>query len=365
MTRRLLIDAHEDLAFMSIYDGFDYTRSTAENRRNHSGPSTFQCMVGRPELVKAGAAVIFGTIFSYPKEKKDAYTKNGVNTYETAEDFHRAVLAQLDFYDRLSGEHPEHFRRIFSRADLDQILEAWEKDQESAPPTGLVGLMEGAEGLRSFDDLELYYERGIRLIGPVWGGGRWCAGTFSRDFPDALTDDGKKLLRAMSGRGFVLDVSHMQNRSAMDALDYYDGIAVATHANCKALLKGISGERHLNDETIRMLIEHDGVMGVIPYNSFLYPGWKEDGSMPRELVTMNTLADHVDHICQLAGHSRAAAIGTDADGGFGFPDIPYEMNDISGIQILAEKLADRGFSDEDIDNVFHKNWQRILERALK
>ena len=53
------------------------------------------------------------------------------------------------------------------------------------------------------------------------------------------------------------------------------------------------------------------------------------------------------------------------DGGFGYPEIPYEMNDISDLQKLAGILERRGYSGEDVENIFHKNWQRILERALK
>ena len=365
MAKRLLIDAHEDLAYESLYGGFDYTRSVEENRHGYKGPEKFQSMIGRPELVKAGAAVIFGTVFLSPPGHGKGNYKNRVTTYVTSEDFHVAVLAQLDYYDRLCGEHPDQFFRIFDKNGLDTVLESWQSDPENAHPTGLIGLLEGAEGLRSFEDLDVYYSRGVRLIGPVWQGGRWCAGTFSRDFPDALTAEGKTLLQAMSARNFVLDISHMKNRSAMDALEYYDGIAAASHANCNALLEGMKTERHLNDETIRMLIEHDGVMGVIPYNSFLYSEWKDGAGMPRDLVTLDTLAEHVDHICQLAGHSRAAAIGTDADGGFGYPDIPLEMNDISDIQKLGDRLRKRGFTDEDVDNVFYKNWLRLLERALK
>ena len=105
-------------------------------------------------------------------------------------------------------------------------------------------------------------------------------------------------------------------------------------------------------------------MGVIPYNTFLNVDWKRL-KLPREAVTLNDLANHIDRICQIAGDSRHAAIGSDADGGFGYPDIPLEMNDMSDLPKLADVLADRGFSEADIENVFHANWQRILERTLK
>ena len=365
MQKTFIIDSHEDLAYESLYGGFDYTRSAADNRKYYNGPEKFGCTIGWPELQEGGVGIIFGTVFITPPNDGNGGQKNRETIYVTEEDFHAAVCAQLDFYDRLAGEHPDQFRRILSRADYDAVVKDWTEQPGSEHPVGLVTLLEGAEGLRSFDDLSLYYERGVRLIGPVWAGGRWCAGTKSRDMKDALTDDGKTLLRKMSAQGFILDVSHMKNRSAMDSLDYYDGVAAASHVNCSALLPGFPVERHFNDETIKMLIGHDGVMGVVPFNFFLSSKWTEGPKTPRNTVTLDTVADHIDHICQLAGHSRTAAIGTDFDGGFGYPEIPLEMNDISDLQKLAAVLERRGYTEEDIENIFHRNWQRILERSLK
>ena len=320
-------------------------------------------MIGWPELQEAGAAVIFSTVFISPDIPGDTQHRYGETMWKTRDDFHHAVLAQLDFYDRLVQEHADQYRRVFNRADYDDVMKNASAGEH---PIGLVTLLEGCEGLRSWEDLELYRERGVRLIGPVWGGGRWCAGTRTKDveMKDALTDDGRELLRRMSALGYVLDISHMKNHSALDALNAYDGVVCATHANCDALMEGLPYERLLKDETIRELIARDGVMGVIPYNTFLNVDWKRL-KLPREAVTLNDLANHIDRICQIAGDSRHAAIGSDADGGFGYPDIPLEMNDMSDLLKLADVLADRGFSEADIENVFHANWQRILERTLK
>ncbi len=365
MTANMIIDAHEDLAYESLFGGFDYSRSAAYNRAHYNGPATFGTTIGWSELQKAKVGIVFGTVFLFQPYDENSGHKNRETTYATADDYHAAVCTQLDYYDRLQSENPEKFRRIFSRADYDSVIQAWSGDPDTEHEVGLVGLLEGAEGLRSYDDLELYHERGIRLIGPVWGGGRWCAGTQSKDIKDALTDDGKTLLNKMSEIGMVLDISHMKNHSAMDALDYYDGITAASHANCSALMPDFPFERHLNDETIRMLIGHDGVMGVIPFNFFLDPNWKYEGEASRKAVTLDKLADHIDHICQLAGNSLHAAIGTDFDGNFGYPEIPFEMNDIADLPKLEDVLMKRGFSRTDVENVFCRNWQRILERALK
>ena len=103
-------------------------------------------------------------------------------------------------------------------------------------------------------------------------------------------------------------------------------------------------------------------MGVLPYNKFLISAWNP--TLPRESVTLDDVIKHIDHVCQLAGDSKHVAIGSDFDGGFGFPRIPLEMDTIADFQKLAPLLLQRGYTQQDIDNIFHQNWLNLLERSL-
>ncbi len=358
----MIIDAHEDLAYNSLLENRDYILSVPKNRKLDSERSSFLTSTGWSEMQKGNIGIVFGTIFLDPPDAETI--KHPIGTwYEKGEICHKAVMAQLDFYHRWCDEMPEKFCLIENRKVFHEVVKNWQENPpvfpEKTNPVGLIILWEGAEGLRSFEDLDLYYERGVRLIGPVWHGGRWCGGS-----NDGLrfTDDGRKLLDKMADKGFILDLAHMNTVSTLDALDLYPGTVVVTHADCRALLKNPPNERQMADETIERLIDRNGVMGVLPFNGFLNTDWKS-GS-PRSMVTLRTLADHIDHICQIAGDARHAAIGTDMDGGFGYPDIPEEMNDISDIGKLGTILAEKGYKQQDIDAVFYGNWARILEDSL-
>ena len=136
---------------------------------------------------------------------------------------------------------------------------------------------------------------------------------------------------------------------------------MASHADCRAINGGQS-ERHLTDLTIRRLVERDGVMGIVPYNKFLRADWTP--ASQREAVTLNDVVKHIDHVCQLAGDSKHAAIGSDFDGGFGFPNIPAEIDTIADLQKLAPVLSSLGYTEDDIKNIFHLNWLNLLERSL-
>ena len=75
-------------------------------------------------------------------------------------------------------------------------------------------------------------------------------------------------------------------------------------------------------------------------------------------MTLATVVDHIDYVCQLAGNSRHAGIGTDLDGGFGREQSPRDLDTIADLQKLAALLADRGYSDDDIAAIMHGNWLR-------
>ncbi len=78
--------------------------------------------------------------------------------------------------------------------------------------------MEGAEGIRSTDELDEWYSLGLRLIGLAWAGTRYSGGTRE---PGPLTEDGRLLLKAMTDFHFTLDLSHMDEQSVLEALDLY------------------------------------------------------------------------------------------------------------------------------------------------
>jgi len=359
-----IIDGHEDLAFEALANQRDTTRSVAEIRGKEPQNTENQVTLGWPEMQVGKVGIIFATIFIEPPAHHTPPKRLGVN-YDTPDEFHQSVRKQLVFYEQWEDSCPDKFTIIRSLSDLDQTVSRWQREVEnpsgSTLPIGLVLLLEGAEGLRKEDDLDEYYDRGLRIVGPVWEGGRWCGGTYS---PDSMrfTPEGKRFLEILSSKGFILDVAHMNTFSADEALDLYEGTVIASHCNCRRLLRSPENQRHFDDETIRKLIDRDGVMGVIPFNNFLDTDWKN--GMPRNRVTLDLLAQHIDHICQLAGNADHAAIGSDLDGGFGYPNIPEEMNDIQDLQKLEQILQRKGYTPQDIMKIFNGNWIRVLKRGL-
>jgi membrane dipeptidase len=166
----------------------------------------------------------------------------------------------------------------------------------------------------------------------------------------------------MADFNFTLDLSHMDELAARQALDLYPGPIIASHANAAALVRGYTGNRLLSDGILRRLLERDGITGVIPNNHFLDFEWKKGDR--RDSITLAHLAAHVDHICQLAGDARHVGLGSDYDGGFGLETVPAEVDTIADLQKLGTTLAAKGYNDEDIAAVLGGNWLHHLRSVL-
>ena len=95
----------------------------------------------------------------------------------------------------------------------------------------------------------------------------------------------------------------------------------------------------------------------------LYPNWIRGRTQP-QVVGLSAVADHIDHVCQLAGDAEHSAIGSDLDGGFGIEQTPRDLNTIADLQKLGAILSARGYRDAEIDQIFHANWVRFFTRAL-
>lgn len=362
----MLIDAHQDLAYNMLEFGRDYRRSVEETRSLEKGSLTVErngkTLLGWEELQRGQVGIIVGTLFISPHASAYCWETQQYADTDTARQLHHQ---QFSAYKRLCEENPEQFRLIRSGTDLLETLQTWETRAhypKETHPVGIVISMEGAEGLPVIEDLEEWRAHGVRMLGPVWGGGRYCGAAWGKDLTIGFDQEGYDLLTLMAELGIGLDVSHMNHRSMRQAIDVYAGDTVyASHIACESIY-GAAKERLINDECIAALIERDGVIGIVPANSFLRSDWKK--GMDRSRVSLKDLANHIDHICQMAGNTRHAAIGTDFDGGFGLSAVPGEIHSIADLQALTGILDNRGYNGDDISNVFNGNWQRVLKNLF-
>ena len=361
MTDYLLVDSHEDLAWNMLTFGRDYTLAAKDTRLDETGALASQVnddtLLGWPDYQRGKVAVVFSTLFAAPERHKLGDWDR--QCYGSDEEAHMRYSLQLDAYERLVDEHPALFQKVETCAGLQSVLAHWQRADTEEHPVGLVVLMEGAEGVREPAELEDWYRRGVRFIGPAWVGTRFSGGTHE---PGGLTKEGYALLERMAEFHLTLDISHMDEKAALQALDSYTGAVVATHANALALLKGTNSNRHLTDRVLQGLLERDGVIGIVPANSFLLPDWHESGG--RSAVTLEHYVAQMDYVCQMAGDARHVGIGSDFDGGFGLQSVPIEIDTISDLRKIIPILIQRGYTEADTAAILGNNWLRHLQNTL-
>lgn len=359
---KVVVDAHEDIAWNVLSFGRDYTRSVVDTRAHEVGtPVAGQigpALLGYPEWARGRVAVVFATLHVAPLRRATHGWET--QTYTDAEQAYRLLHRQLDVYLRMVDDHADKFRLIRSRRDLQAVMARWEEGPDQTRQIGMVILMEGADAIRRPEELPEWYEQGLRLVGPAWASTRYCGGTRE---PGPLTPDGRRLLDIMADLGMGLDLSHMTDEAIMEALDRFPGVLFASHSNARALLSGSPiPERHLSDLAIRRIAERSGVIGAVPYNRFLKGGWKpEDG---REVVPLARLIQQIDYVCQLIGDASHSGIGSDFDGGFGLDMAPLGLDSVADLRLIGGALAEAGYRQSDVEAILGDNWLSLLTRLL-
>jgi membrane dipeptidase len=175
-----------------------------------------------------------------------------------------------------------------------------------------------------------------------------------------LLPPGVELLKAMQTIGLVLDVSHLSERSFYEALNVFGGPVLASHNNCRAL---VPGDRQLTDAMIRLLAARSAVIGSALDAWMLHPNWVF-GQTPTDAVSLSDYVDHIDHVCQVTGSARHAAIGSDLDGGYGTEQTPHDLDTIADLARVPAMLRARGYTDDDVALLMHGNWLRLLGASL-
>jgi membrane dipeptidase len=167
----------------------------------------------------------------------------------------------------------------------------------------------------------------------------------------------------MEQLNIILDATHLNDQSFWETMDLFHGPVWASHNNCRAF---VPHNRQFSDEQIKTLIQRNSVIGVALDAWMMVTGWVRGISTPETMhVTLQLMADNIDHICQIAGNADHAAIGSDLDGAFGTEQSPTDIDTIADLQKLPSILQGRGYKEKEIGNILSGNWIGFLRRNWK
>lgn len=241
------------------------------------------------------------------------------------------------------------------------IVKTWkdiEANCQADKMSALLTLEEGGVCQGNLAYLRNFYRLGVRMMTLTWNHPNELAypNNMKERIPDTtngLTEIGIEFVREMERIGMIIDISHLGDAGIWDVFHYTTKPFVASHSNARAL----NGHpRNLTDEMIRALAERGGVAGInfcAPFLQKAAPDQDLTHSYCRDMVA------HMKHMKQVGG-IECIGLGADFDGIVSI----VEMNDCSGIQMLADEMARQGFVTSEIEAVFYKNVLRVLALIL-
>jgi membrane dipeptidase len=353
----VIVDGHEDVALNALAEGRDYLTSAAAIRELEAGMDIEErygrCMLGLADWLRGEVGVVVATVSPIPRSDAGV----GELSYTNAHGAHMQGLAMLAVYESWHADAAVPIEVVHDKSALDGVVASWDAAASgSVRRIGFVLLIENADCIREPAEARYWHEHGVRLIGPAWHDSRYSGSSRSGQ---PLTPLGRALLVEMAQLGMAADVTHMSDAACLETLASYDGCVVATHATAR---RTVDGPRLLADDVVRGIAEHDGVIGVLPVNWALVPGWQiADG---KEGVGIDRIVEAVDTLCELTGSARHVAIGSDFDGGLGAEQTPAGIETVADLGLIGDALSRRGYAAADVEGIMSGNWLRVLRRIL-
>ncbi len=204
--------------------------------------------------------------------------------------------------------------------------------------------IEGAEVIGCDPNkLEEAAAKGVRGFGVCWNRANEITGTNAQEPDRGLSAKGKDLVKLALELGLTVDVSHLSDPGFWDVEKLAKGPFIASHSNARAIH---AHPRNLTDDMFRAIRDHEGAVGINLYSLFL----------GEDRVTVETVLRHIDHFLDLGGE-KTLAIGGDLDG---CDKLPEGIDGIQDVHLIRDALAQRGYEESLLDDIFYNNLLRVL-----
>jgi len=292
----------------------------------------------------------------------------------------RQCLREIDVIHRLVDRYPE-LELALTTDDIVRI-------RREGKIASLIGVEGGHAIEGSLAALRLLYALGARYMTLThFRTIEWADS--ATDFPrhHGLTELGEEVVREMNRLGMLVDLSHVSPDSMRDALRVSRAPVMFSHSNALALN---AHPRNVPDDVLRVVKDNGGVVMVnfIPaYVDPSHPRWsvardeelerlRRDLDDEREIErrlqdwtsrnpeprgSLSQVADHIDHIREVAGIDHVG-IGSDFYDAGG-PSMAEGLGDVTRFPALVAELLARGYTDEDVKKVAGGNLLRVMREA--
>jgi membrane dipeptidase len=297
------------------------------------------------------------------------------------------TLEQMDLVKRMAARYPADLEMAYSAADVRRI-------HKSHKIASLIGIEGGHQINNSLAVLREMYDAGARYMTLTHTTNTgWADSATDAPAHHGLTAFGMDVVREMNRLGMLVDLSHVSPETMKAALAVSEAPVIFSHSSARAL---VDHPRNVPDDILRSVASNGGVVMVnfapgyvsearnrwdadqaaekTRFNSPPYVGlyigqpdrakaalaaWED--THPRPVTTLAQVADHIEHIRQVAGVDHVG-LGSDFDG---IDDAPVGLDGVNRYPALLEELMRRGWSDADIAKLAGENLLRVFAAAEK
>jgi len=266
----------------------------------------------------------------------------------------RVQLEEFDIARRVIAKYPEVLQWTPTVAAVRRAFAAKKIGS-------LLGLEGGHAIENSLGALRMYYEMGARYMTLTHNVTLdWADAALDSAKHGGLTPFGEEVVREMNRLGMLVDLSHVSPGTMSDALNITEAPVIFSHSGSRAL---VDHRRNVPDSILARLPKNGGVVMVPFVTSFVsaaLKAWEDSGAAlrkgPRPHVTIKDVADHIDHVRQVAGVDHVG-IGSDFDG---ITETVEGLEDVSAFPALFAELARRGWKEAELRKLAGENVLRVL-----
>ncbi|KAM3877054.1 dipeptidase 1 [Diretmus argenteus] len=258
----------------------------------------------------------------------------------------RQTLEQIDVIHRMCQKYPETF--MFATSSQD-IMEAFHQNKTAS----LIGVEGGHSIDSSLGTLRTMYQLGVRYLtvthscNTPWAD-NWLVDTGSQPSEhNGLSSFGKQLIGEMNRVGMLIDLAHVTVQVMNQVLDMSKAPVIFSHSSAYSVCPH---KRNVPDDILRKVNEKQGIVMVNFYNDYVTCS---------KTATLSNVADHFDHIKEVAGAS-IIGFGGDYDG---VGRLPEGLEDVSKVPALVAELLRRDWTDEEVKAALGNNLLRVLREV--
>lgn len=337
-----------------------------------------QVQVDLPKMQRGGLDGGFWVIFTPQGPLDEA-------SYEAAR---QAALTRSDEIIAMVEAHPDQFELAYTADDAERIVKAGKRvvyqSIENSYPLGT-----------DLSLLEEFYDRGVRLVGPVHFRDNQFADSatdLSATDLGGLTPLGEELVREANRLGMMIDGSHAADSTVEDIMEISTTPIVLSHSGVKSLY---DHPRNISDDLLRRVAENGGVIQINALGAYIedleppaervaalealaadfegrspydlseaeraeYMARREeiDSAYPMPLSSFEVFMEQMLHALEVVGPDHVG-MGADWDGGGGVAG----MEDVSFLPKVTERLVQEGYTEADLEKIWGGNLLRIMRQA--